>query len=137
VQPQTVKALLTVSLRAVTGDTYLFCRTPDCPVVYFAAGGAPAFTIAQIRAPVYQKQSDIDAVLVCYCFQHRVGDVRTASPEEQASIFADIAAGIQANQCACDVRNPQGSCCLGNVRALLRASKARAQTLTESSHTSD
>lgn len=128
IQTQTVKALLTVSLRVVTGDTYLFCRTPACPIVYFAAGGAPAFTTDQVREPVYQKQSDVSTMLVCYCFQHHVADVRAASTGEQASILADIAAGIQANQCACDVRNPQGSCCLGNVRALLHASNARAET---------
>ena len=137
VQTQTVKALLAVSLRAVTGDTYLFCRTPDCPVVYFAADDAQVFTIAQIREPVYQKQPDVDGTLVCYCFQHCVGDLRAAAPEEQAHILADIAAGIQTGQCACDMRNPQGSCCLGNVRTLLRASKARAETLTESPHMSD
>ena len=32
----------------------------------------------------------------------------------------DIHAGINAGQCACDLRNPQGSCCLGNVRGLIK-----------------
>jgi hypothetical protein len=35
------------------------------------------------------------------------------------AIVDDIKAGIKAGQCACDLRNPQGTCCLGNVRAWL------------------
>ncbi len=30
-------------------------------------------------------------------------------------------ARVQAGQCACELRNPQGSCCPGNVRALAPA----------------
>jgi hypothetical protein len=62
-------------------------------------------------------------VLVCYCFQYTAASVRLAQAEGQHSIVDDISAGIQAGQCACDLRNPQGSCCLGNVRALGQASR--------------
>lgn len=120
VQGQTVKALLAVSLRTVRDADYFFCPTERCPVVYFTADGAQTFTTEQIRERVYQKERDADAVFVCYCFRHMVGDVQTASPHERAVILADINAGIQAGQCACDLRNPQGSCCLGNVRGLIK-----------------
>ena len=40
------------------------------------------------------------------------------SPELRKAIIDDISTGINAGQCACDLRNPQGSCCLGNVRGL-------------------
>jgi hypothetical protein len=49
-----------------------------------------------------------------------VGEIRAASPEARTSLLDDITTGIQADQCACDMRNPQGSCCLGNVRALIK-----------------
>ena len=39
---------------------------------------------------------------------------------DRAALIDDIDAGIQAGQCACDLRNPQGSCCLGNVRGLVK-----------------
>lgn len=51
-----------------------------------------------------------------------VGEIRVASTEERVAILGDINTGIQADQCACDLRNPQGSCCLGNVRRLIRRS---------------
>ncbi len=113
---QTLNALLAVSLRATTLADYQFCRTARCPVVYFAVDGTPTFTIDQVRERVYQKEPDAPDVLICYCFQHTVGAVQTAP--DPATIVADITLGIQAGQCACDLRNPQGSCCLSNVHAL-------------------
>ena len=120
VQGQTVKALLAVTLRNVGNVEYLFCRTPDCPVVYFSSDGEQKFTIVQIRECVFQKEPDADDVFVCYCFRHTVGEIRAASPETRLAILDDINTGIQSDQCACDLRNPQGSCCLGNVRGLVK-----------------
>ena len=120
VQGQTVKALLAVSLRSVTEVAYLFCRTRGCPVVYFASDVGPTYTTTDIREWVYQKEPERDEVCVCYCFRHSVGEIRAASPAAAASLVTDITAGIQAGQCACDLRNPQGSCCLGNVRAHIK-----------------
>ena len=120
VQGQTVKALLSVSLHEVRDVEYLFCRTQTCPVVYFSPDGEQTFTVEQIRERAFQKEPDADDVWVCYCFRHTVGDVRAASPEARAAIVDDINTGINAGQCACDLRNPQGSCCLGNVRELIK-----------------
>jgi hypothetical protein len=130
VQGQTVKALLAVSLRAVGDADYLFCRTPTCAVVYFAIDGSHVFTTEQVRERVYQKVPDQAGVFICYCFRHTVGDVRGATTEGQAALIADINAGIQAGQCACDLRNPQGSCCLGNVRTLIKQVAAENKVLT-------
>ena len=116
----TVKTHLSVSLRHIGQTLYLFCRTRTCPVVYFSSDGEQTFTIEQMRERVYQKEPDADEVLVCYCFRHTVHEVRTASSYEQSAILDDINAGIKANQCACDLRNPQGSCCLGNVREVIK-----------------
>jgi len=120
VQGQTVKAMLLVSLREVQDGEYLFCKTKTCPVVYFTLNGKQVFTADQVRERVYQKEPDADEVFVCYCFRHTVGEMRQASPTERATIVDDINAGIQAKQCACDLRNPQGSCCLGNARGLIK-----------------
>jgi hypothetical protein len=118
VQGQTLKALLAVSLREVHETGYLFCRTQECPVAYFSTNGEQTFQKEHIRERVYQKEPESADVFVCYCFQHTVGDIRGAAPEAREAIVEDINTGIQAGQCACDLRNPQGSCCLGNVREL-------------------
>ena len=119
VEGQTVKAMLSVSLRMVRDTKYLFCRTQTCSVVYFSADGKQTFTVEQVREKVYQKEPEAENVFVCYCFRHTVGDLRVALPEERSAIVDDINTGINVGQCACDLRNPQGSCCLGNVRAMI------------------
>ena len=121
VEGQTVKSLLSVSLRAVQPVAYYFCRTQSCPVVYFSKAGQ-TFTTGQVRERVYQKEPDAESVQVCYCFDYRAATVSAASATERDRIVAEINAGIQAGQCACDLRNPQGSCCLGNVQAIVRTS---------------
>lgn len=113
---QTVKAMLAVSLRQVRDVEYLYCRTRACRVVYFSASGAQIFTTDDVRERVFHKEPDADDVFVCYCFRHTIGDVRAATPEIRDEILDDINIGISAGQCACDLRNPQGVCCLGNVR---------------------
>lgn len=120
VQGQTVKAFLLVSLRQVRNGEYLFCRTQTCPVVYFSWDSQQTFTAERVRKRVYQKEPNTEDVCICYCFRHTVGDLCAASHETRVAIIDDINAGIQADQCACDLRNPQGSCCLGNARGLVK-----------------
>ncbi len=121
VDTATVKCLLSVSLRAVHDTQYYFCREADCPVVYFASAGTQVFRLPEVRERVYQKEPNSDSVLVCYCFRHTLGDIREEAEKTDGSpIVEAIQAGIHAGQCACDWRNPQGDCCLGNVKALLR-----------------
>ena len=120
VQGQTVNALLSVSLREVRDAEYLFCRTQTCPVAYFPPESDQTFTVEQIREKVFQKEPGASEVWVCYCFRHAVGEVRTASLEARLGIMDDINTGTDSGQCACELRNPQGSRCLGNVRGLIK-----------------
>ena len=130
VQGQTDKALLSVSLREVHDVEYLFCKTQTCPVVYFSLDGEQIFTVEQVRERVYQKEPDSDDVFACYCFRHTVGELRAASTKSRQAMLDDINTGINAGQCACDLRNPQGSCCLGNVRGLIKRLAAPAAEMT-------
>ena len=120
VQGQTLKALLWVTLRQLQDVKYLFCPTETCPVVYFSADRKQTFTAEEVSERVYQKEPEAKDVFVCYCFRHTVGDLHASSPKERIVVLDDIRAGINAGQCACDLRNPQGSCCLGNVRSLIK-----------------
>jgi hypothetical protein len=119
---QTIKAMLSVSLREVESGDYRFCPNAACEVVYFSTAGESLFTRSQIRERVYQKEPQADDVKVCYCFRFTRGEIVHSTAEEQARIVGEINAGIQAGQCACDLRNPQGSCCLGNVHGLIKRS---------------
>lgn len=120
VDTATVKSMLSVSLNQIKPTPYFFCPNRGCPTVYFSEDGLQTFGKDEIRERVYQKEPEADDVFVCYCFRHTVGEIRTATPERRTAILDDINAGIKAGQCACDWRNPQGACCLGNVRGVRR-----------------
>src|SRR5450432_589397 len=120
VDTATVKCLLNMSLTAVSGTLYYFCRDAHCPVVYFTSDGTQIFKLPEVRERVYQKEPDSDSVMVCYCFRYTLGDIRLEATKSHTSqIVEAINAGIRAGQCACDWRNPQGDCCLGNVTTLV------------------
>jgi hypothetical protein len=121
----TLKALLALPLTFISASDYRFCRDPQCPTVYYSADGSQLFTEADLREKVYQKHPEDNSVFVCYCFRHTLGDIRrSVGPPAAASVIDAINKGIQADKCACDIRNPQGSCCLGNVRILVKESGA-------------
>jgi hypothetical protein len=125
----TVKSMLAVSLRHVRDIPYRFCASPDCEVVYYGDDGDSTFTTHQVRECVYQKELEADDVLICYCFQHTLGYIRQQFAQSTHTILInDINAGIQARQCACDWRNPQGNCCLGNVLQFVK--HLEAETIT-------
>lgn len=116
-----LKAQLAVPLTKMSATNYRFCSDPDCPTVYYGTDTSQLFNEADLRERVYQKHPDEDDVFVCYCFRHTTGSIRAELLATGTSTVIDsITAGIQAEKCACDIRNPQGSCCLGNVRALVR-----------------
>lgn len=117
----TVKALLAVALTQLRSTDYRFCRTQACPVVYFSADGDQRFVEDEVREVVYQKRPNDEDVFVCYCFRHTAGSMRRDLRDKGTTgIIEAISTGIRLGQCACDIRNPQGSCCLGNVRALVQ-----------------
>lgn len=118
----TLKALLAVPLTRVQTGPYRFCSTPDCPTVYYHTDGSQCFGETDLRERVFQKRPTDADVFICYCFRYTAGDVRQAAENGRGpEILSIITGGIQGGQCACDLRNPQGTCCLGNVRAALTA----------------
>ena len=121
VESTTVKALLVPSaLARLKHDSFHFCASPACKVVYFSGAGA-TFDTADLRVPVWQKTPP-GARIVCYCFgeneadmQHEIADTgRTAAIDRVRAHIAD-------RRCACDVRNPRGACCLGDLTTAVKA----------------
>ena len=93
---------------------YFFCPDETCAVVYFS--GMSHYRQQQVKLPIFQKDPGHE-VPACYCF----GWTRTALARAVASDVAGrvpiaIKDHVKAGRCGCEVNNPQGSCCLGNVR---------------------
>lgn len=122
----TLKAMLARPLTELRPVEYRFCTDAKCPTVYYSMDGAQIFTEADLRERVYQKHPDEQDVFVCYCFRNTVKEVRLdAAATGGATVTTLIHQGIQNGQCACDIRNPQGSCCLGNVNHVIKQAKYR------------
>lgn len=126
VQLQTVKALLTeVALRRLQVTHYRFCAHPACETVYFGDAG-DRFCTNDIRVPVWQKQPD-GVRLLCYCFGETDAGIRSELVEHgRTNVVERIREHIAAQRCACDIRNPRGACCLGDVMAAVK----RIETVT-------
>lgn len=105
-------------LTAVNGGGFHFCATPDCPVVYFSTGGL-MLTTDDVRRPVTQK--DAEHAPICYCFGFTPAMIRAElTATGKSTVVERIAAEMKSDFCACEIRNPQGSCCLGNVKAAVK-----------------
>jgi len=126
--PITVKALLRpAALARLSAPAHSFCPTPSCPVVYFGEG--EAFDREEIAVPVFQKEPAGNRT-VCYCFAISEADLRREIAETGRSTAGRrITAHVKAGRCACEIKNPQGSCCLGTVAAAVKALAAQDATV--------
>lgn len=100
--------------------TYRFCNSPDCDVVYFS-DNKKIFTKKDLKVSVFQKDNK-ETVPVCYCFgwtrQRINNDLKTLG---KTHAVEEITSHVQAKRCACEVNNPQGSCCLANVKSVIKS----------------
>jgi len=79
-------------------DGFYYCKTPSCKTIYFR--GASILTQDDITVTVGLKNGAKPATL-CYCFEWT---------KEK-----DIKAKMENPGCSCEVLNPSGGCCLGDV----------------------
>lgn len=130
VESLTVKSLVRHLPFEMTSAQYYFCEATGCDVVYFPSNPeVPTFRRGDLQVPVGAKESD-DAGLVCYCFGITRKDIGDEIQQTEKSTVAEcIKAEVQAGNCACEVKNPSGKCCLGNVT---RAAQETARALQAS-----
>jgi hypothetical protein len=106
-------------LEMVTKPGFWFCRSAECEVVYFHPGGE-RLTKEDVRVRIGLKETR-DPVPICYCF----GFTEAMAREEidysgKCTIREQITEEMKAGRCACEIRNPQGSCCLGNITVVVK-----------------
>jgi hypothetical protein len=112
----TVKSLVRQLPLGMPHTQYYFCEAQDCDVVYFTLDAqAPIFRRADLLVRVGVKEN-ADPIQVCYCFGFTRGDIHNEIAETGHSTIAErITAEVKAGNCACEVKNPSGKCCLGSV----------------------
>jgi len=117
----TVKSLVRKLPLGMPNSQYYFCDAPDCEVVYFPFDAeAPTFRRQDLLVRVGAKEK-ADPVPVCYCFGFTRKDIENDIAKTGHSTVADrITAEVKADNCACEVKNPSGKCCLGNVTRVVQ-----------------
>lgn len=120
----TLKALLNADgLRRGIPAHPRYCGNADCPIVYFDPDGDVTFTEDELTVRVHAKHPNDPAMPVCYCFGVSAGAM---SGEGARELRESVAREVQAQHCACEVKNPKGGCCLGDLVRLERGREGEA-----------
>jgi hypothetical protein len=103
------------------------CRGPACSVVYFGSEGT-IITTDQVHVTPGFKAGG--SGLVCYCFEHTEADlVEEVRLSGTSSTLASVEIQVRVGNCACEVRNPSGKCCLKDLKAIVvEAQQARKES---------
>ena len=118
---ETMESLLKPEAVSLMQDVdYFFDPTPDCNVVYFSNQADSYFTKDALTVRVGIKESE-PPISICYCFGHTLESAREELWATGRSTVAErITAEVQAGKCSCDVKNPSGKCCLGDVHRVVK-----------------
>lgn len=129
----TVKSLVREHWRVPASADFSFCRTTDCDVVYFSE--EEIFRKPDVKVRVGIKEKD-DPVPLCYCFEYSRADIRKQMEQHSKTDIPDrIKAEVQGGFCACETKNPAGTCCLGDVTRAVQEAKAAAAVVVPTSAT--
>ncbi|MCX9013339.1 MAG: hypothetical protein OIN89_00835 [Candidatus Methanoperedens sp.] len=104
-------------------DGFHFCETPSCEVVYFNNEQQVYLHKQDVKARVGIKETE-SPVPVCYCFgwtQERIFE--EIKQHGKSTAVQEIGAKIKAGECECEIKNPSGRCCLGNVNKVVKKGK--------------
>ncbi len=102
---------------------YYYCDEPTCGIVYFSEQALPYFTIDDLTVKVFHKDTD-DDVNVCYCFDWTRGRIKAETRSTgQSTASLEIAQQVRDQKCTCDITNPKGRCCLGDVNGVVKEVK--------------
>ncbi len=108
------------SIPLIQDVQYYFCQTPRCEVVYFSNDACQRFQKSDIRVRVGVKETE-DPIPVCYCFnftEKMISD--EIALHQKTTIRNRIRAEVTAGNCECEIKNPEGSCCLGDVGGVVK-----------------
>jgi len=101
-------------------DRFYFCETPNCQVVYFNNEEQVYLHKEDIKVRVGIKETE-NPIPVCYCFRwtrERIYD--QIKQFGYSTAVQEISDKVKAGECACEIKNPSGRCCLGEVNKIVK-----------------
>ena len=124
----TLERLLKANAKgAMTIQPYYFCDAADCDTVYVSATADHVIPKDQLTVRVGIKETE-DPIPVCYCFgfdrKALWDDIRSKGT---TGIPKNITERVRAGECRCEVTNPSGTCCLGDVYRAVQRGQAMGE----------
>ena len=103
-------------------EGFYYCKTPSCKVVYFKKN--TLLTQESLSVTVGLKEGANPATL-CYCFGWTKEKIEEELKTKGETIaLNDIKAKMENPGCNCEILNPSGGCCLGDVSKAIKEIKA-------------
>ncbi|KAF3981893.1 MAG: hypothetical protein HFP81_09790 [Methylococcales symbiont of Hymedesmia sp. n. MRB-2018] len=88
-----------------------FCPLPSCPVAYFSTTGRTIPT-TQLKTSEEIKKNKL-----CFCFDIDTDIYYSALGTERAHYIKEfVIQRTKLKDCACEIRNPSGQCCLADFK---------------------
>ena len=105
----------------VKTGSYYYCADKACSVGYFSLDGK-VISKQQLRAFIKPENNKL-----CYCFDINTEQYINALRDETATkIKKFVIQKTKSGDCACEIRNPSGQCCLANFKHLEKDSECCA-----------
>lgn len=94
-------------------DSYYFCADKSCSVGYFSEEGK-IISKKQLRVFTEPKHNKL-----CYCFDINIEQYIEALKDKTAITIKEfVIQKTKSGDCACEIRNPSGLCCLSYFKQL-------------------
>jgi hypothetical protein len=99
--------------QSIASGSYYFCTDKTCSVGYFSLGGRV------IPKQHLRSYKEIENDKLCYCFDIDATPYISALKDKTAGPIKNfVIQKTKSGDCACDIRNPAGQCCLANFKQL-------------------
>lgn len=100
-------------------ESFHFCTSPECGVVYYNKNGNECFYEGDIKAKVTIKNDDPTTPL-CYCHKYKKGDaLEDIKQLDPKAVVKKIKGIISRDKSFCQKANPKGSCCTSDIKSWL------------------
>ncbi len=98
--------------------TGYYCTSAEDDLVYYFADSDTTIWKTDLVEPGPVKGKG-DDTMICFCFRHRRQEILDDYRKNGKSVIEiQIRKKVKAGACSCEVSNPAGKCCLGNVRSV-------------------
>ncbi len=102
------------------------CLSSACPVAYY--GASATISVTEVSATVHHKARSPDP-LICFCFEYRISALERSMHGTHSvnPIVLEIQSRCREGLGQCQIKNPEGRCCLRNIAQVLKTETSTSQ----------